>query len=205
MREPATYVGCTYQNCDNGTYHPYWAIDFNPPPEYQPGGPKEQEKVDVYSVGNGTAYITDISQDGSCSEVPPDWDPNGPLFSYPANQVAIDHGNGLITSYTHMDSILISNQQAVTKDTKLGAMGKAGVTFPCPPGFVHLHFETWSGASIGGPVNGLYYIQGGERVNPGTMIGCHDGTLVNYPRELGLSDWNSFDPFSGDKKWVHSS
>jgi murein DD-endopeptidase MepM/ murein hydrolase activator NlpD len=54
------------------------------------------------------------------------------------NTVRIDHGDGLITLYGHMQwgSLRVSEGQAVTPGTPLGAEGNTGRSFGC-----HLHFE----------------------------------------------------------------
>ena len=54
---------------------------------------------------------------------------------YTGKTVMIDHGHGLSSVYVHMDKILVSEGQRVTKGAPIGAVGKTGrVTGP------HLHW-----------------------------------------------------------------
>lgn len=61
----------------------------------------------------------------------------GPFYGW-GNTVRIDHGNGLVTLYGHMqwESIRVVQGQTVTAGTPLGAEGNTGNSFGC-----HLHFE----------------------------------------------------------------
>jgi len=54
------------------------------------------------------------------------------------NTVRIDHGDGLITLYGHMqwDTLRVSVGQTVTAGTPIGAEGNTGKSFGC-----HLHYE----------------------------------------------------------------
>lgn len=64
--------------------------------------------------------------------------------------VKIDHGNGLISLYGHLNEYLVSNGQYVTAGTHLGLAGNTGNSTG-----VHLHFEI---RNNGTPVNPTQYI-----------------------------------------------
>ncbi|WP_137845824.1 M23 family metallopeptidase [Microbacterium sp. 2FI] len=62
------------------------------------------------------------------------------------NTVRIDHGEGLVTLYGHMEwgSIRVTNGQTVTAGTPIGSEGNTGRSFGC-----HLHYEVLrNGVSI---------------------------------------------------------
>jgi hypothetical protein len=63
-----------------------------------------------------------------------------PMYLY-GNVVVIDHGAGVFSSYNHLDSIVVSEGQAVTIGDLVGLMGETG--FVSGP---HLHWE----AIVGG-------------------------------------------------------
>ena len=57
-------------------------------------------------------------------------------FFYRGNVIFLDHGNGLITSYSHLDKSYIKNGEVVSTGQSIGVVGKTGrVTGP------HLHWE----------------------------------------------------------------
>ena len=66
-------------------------------------------------------------------------------FFYKGNVIYIDHGNGLITSYSHLSKKLVAEGQSVSKGERLGLVGSTGrVTGP------HLHWEVYF---LGIPIN----------------------------------------------------
>ena len=67
--------------------------------------------------------------------------------------VIIDHGDGIKTFYSHLDSLSVTAGQRVNSGDTIGGVGSTGrVTGP------HLHFEVWQG---GMPVDPFDYIVGG--------------------------------------------
>ncbi len=58
-------------------------------------------------------------------------------FFYAGNVIYIDHGKGLLTSYSHLEKIKVTNGQEVKQNQIIGSVGKTGrVTGP------HLHWQT---------------------------------------------------------------
>ena len=52
------------------------------------------------------------------------------------NQIVIDHGNGYLTRYAHLDTVLVNSGDPVTYGQQIGTMGSTGrATAP------NLHFE----------------------------------------------------------------
>ena len=67
------------------------------------------------------------------------------------NLVKIDHGNGVITAYAHLDTISVSKGQAVNSNTEIAKSGNTGrSTGP------HLHFEV---VKDGAPLNPDKYLK----------------------------------------------
>ena len=72
-------------------------------------------------------------------------------FFYKGNVIYIDHGNGLITSYSHLNKKIVTLGQSVSKGQTLGFVGSTGrVTGP------HLHWEVFF---LGIPVNPEIFIK----------------------------------------------
>ncbi len=73
-------------------------------------------------------------------------------FFYSGNMVFVDHGQGFITSYCHLDSIAVKKGQIIKAGDMIGAVGKTGrVTGP------HLH---WSVSLNGARVDPQLFING---------------------------------------------
>jgi murein DD-endopeptidase MepM/ murein hydrolase activator NlpD len=64
--------------------------------------------------------------------------------------VSIDHGNGIITRYGHMEKPFVKEGQMVSRFDVVGYMGSTGRTTGS-----HLHYEVWVN---GVAVNPIYYI-----------------------------------------------
>ena len=75
-------------------------------------------------------------------------------FFYKGNVIYIDHGNGLITSYSHLSKKLVAEGQSVSKGERLGLVGSTGrVTGP------HLHWEVYF---LGIPINPEIFVKQGS-------------------------------------------
>lgn len=80
------------------------------------------------------------------------------------NYVEVDHGNGFITRYAHMDDIIVKQGQQVSKDEHIGFVGSTGGSI-----VPHVHYEI---------------IQHGENVDP--MIYMIEGLSSQQYNELVL-------------------
>ncbi len=82
--------------------------------------------------------------------------------------VAIDHGNGLISLYGHMNSVKVSKGDKVDKGDKIGVMGNTGFSTG-----THLHFTLFVAKTFAivksSSVSGIY-IPTGATVNPASYL-----------------------------------
>ena len=66
------------------------------------------------------------------------------------NQLLVDHGNGFLTFYAHMNTMYVRAGDVVEKGQQIGAMGATGqATGP------HLHFEIWEDGVAQDPLDYL--------------------------------------------------
>ena len=64
------------------------------------------------------------------------------------NRVEIDHGNGLVTTYNHLQGIAVANRQSVRVGQVIAKVGTTGCSTGC-----HLHFETHLNGVYTNPMN----------------------------------------------------
>ncbi|WP_311211829.1 MULTISPECIES: peptidoglycan DD-metalloendopeptidase family protein [unclassified Arthrobacter] len=81
-----------------------------------------------YATACGTPVHS--ADEGTVREV--GWHPWGG-----GNRVEIDHGNGLVTTYNHMQSVAVRKGETVSAADVVGLVGSTGSSTGC-----HLHFET---------------------------------------------------------------
>lgn len=66
----------------------------------------------------------------------------------PGNVVVIDHGNGYVTKYAHLQDIEVQRGRSVSKGDVIGYVGMSGSSFA-----PHLHYEVWKDGRVCDPVN----------------------------------------------------
>lgn len=67
------------------------------------------------------------------------------------NVVSIDHGNGYLTRYAHLENTKVSKGQKVTRGQKIGQVGMSGNSFA-----PHLHYEVFRDTLRMDPLNYLF-------------------------------------------------
>lgn len=64
------------------------------------------------------------------------------------NRIQISHGNGIVSTYAHLNSVYVSMGQQVKKGDQIGAMGNTGYSFGC-----HLHFQMEKNGTLFNPLS----------------------------------------------------
>lgn len=77
------------------------------------------------------------------------------------NVVTIDHGNGYLTRYAHLENTRVSKGQKVSRGQKIGQVGMSGNSFA-----PHLHYEVFRDTLRMDPLNYLF-----ASVNPDDYMG----------------------------------
>lgn len=85
---------------------------------------------DVIAAGDGTVIEVSKSRKGS------------------GNVVAIDHGNGYVTRYAHLQDIGVRKYAKVKRGDVIGHIGMSGASYA-----PHLHYEVWKDTLLCDPVN----------------------------------------------------
>jgi murein DD-endopeptidase MepM/ murein hydrolase activator NlpD len=89
--------------------------------------------ANIFAVQSGTVFQASMGWNGGFG-----------------NFVIIDHGGGYSTVYAHMNSISVSEGQAVTQGQVIGTVGNTGFSFGA-----HLHFEVRKYGTAVNPINYL--------------------------------------------------
>lgn len=152
----ASAISCVKSNCagSGGDYHGYWAIDFI-------GDLGEP----VYAAGAGVFHVGATSRTCSTSGQ------SDGTWGW------VDHGGGVVTKYTHLDSLTVAEGTRVTPSTQIGRMGHWGDTLPCTTNY--LHFEVREGGIKG------------TRVEPRILSACTAYGRADYPKAFGVSSFDS--------------
>ena len=111
----------------------------------KPGASSNHQGIDIGAAINSPVIAT--AQGKVIFTGWQDW--NNPSKGY-GQYIKIDHGNGLVSLYAHLNERLVSNGQTVSAGAQIGRVGNTGnITGP------HLHFEI---RKNGIAVNPLQYI-----------------------------------------------
>lgn len=92
--------------------------------------------LDMVATGDKTVYPVHSGKVVSVNK----------LGSSYGNHVLIDHGDGYLSLYAHLESVNVSEKQQVTTSTSLGKMGWTGNVKPAGPDGAHLHLEIHKGS-----------------------------------------------------------
>ncbi|MEK9132320.1 MAG: M23 family metallopeptidase [Patescibacteria group bacterium] len=104
-------------------------------------------KPDVWTAASGTV----VKVVGGCT--PRDVKIQRNCGGGYGNHVVIDHGDGLQTLYAHLETIYVTEGQAVDRGQALGKMGNTGRSYGVTG--IHLHFEVFDNGVKKNPAN--YY------------------------------------------------
>ena len=92
--------------------------------------------LDMVATGDKTVYPVHSGKVVSVNK----------LGSSYGNHVLIDHGDGYLSLYAHLEYVSVSEKQQVTTSTSLGKMGWTGNVKPAGPDGAHLHLEIHKGS-----------------------------------------------------------
>lgn len=100
----------------------------------------------AYDIANSAKPDVWSSADGTVSKVqtgcvPRDVKVDRGCGGGYGNYVVIDHGNGLQTLYAHLETVYVSDGQAITRGQAVGKMGNSGRTYGRTG--VHVHWEVY--------------------------------------------------------------
>ncbi|HEX9226969.1 MAG TPA: M23 family metallopeptidase [Arthrobacter sp.] len=100
-------------------------------------------QLDEFHTGQdfGEACGTDVAAVAGGTVVFVGWHGGGG-----GNRVEVDHGNGLKSTYNHLESSHVSSGQHLNRGESLGKVGTTGASTGC-----HLHFETWLNGGLTDP------------------------------------------------------
>ncbi len=118
-----------------GKLHP--SSPFGPRTNPVTGSAGEFHTGQDYAAACGTPVHS--ADEGTVREV--GWHPWGG-----GNRVEIDHGNGLVTTYNHMQSVAVRKGEMVSASDVVGLVGSTGSSTGC-----HLHFETIMNGTLTDP------------------------------------------------------
>lgn len=106
-------MGCLKDNpeCPPSGIQTIWSWDLQG--ENEPQGVFDQR---VYAMGAGIVHITDKNQ------------PCGTAQESRGNSMYIDHGNGVVSMYSHLNDFLVHDGDYVSARTAIGHMGNSGYT-----------------------------------------------------------------------------
>lgn len=99
--------------------------------------------LDISCTGLGSPIYA--AQGGTVTAVAAGYGNNTSSLGY-GNYVEIDHGNGYVTLYAHLNSVSVGVGQVVSKKQVIGTMGNSGFSFG-----THLHYAVYKNGSVINP------------------------------------------------------